>query len=351
MSWWIVLAVVAAVAAGVMGRQLLASRPGAVGPWFAGYVDVTATPAFGFESPEADSVRDVVLSFIVSAPNEPCTPTWGTALTMDEASTRLDLDGRIARLKEQGGGVAVSFGGQVNHELATTCTDVRRLTAAYASVIDRYHVATIDLDLEGRGLGNHAAGQRRAQAIKKLQQDRMASGRPFVVWLTLPTSTNGLTANGRAAVADMLGAGVDLAGVNAMTMDFGASRAHGQSMLQATTSALTATQRQLDTLYRRAGIELPTAALWSKLGVTPMIGQNDVPDEVFSLDAAKGLNELIHSHGIGRASVWSLNRDKACGPNHPEVGPASSKCSGVSQGHQEFADLLSVGMSGRLTPS
>lgn len=95
--------------------------------------------AFEFESPATTAGRDVLLSFLVSAPSDSCTPTWGTAYTLDEASTSLDLDRRITRLQKQGGGIAVSFGGHLNDELATTCTDVAKLTAAYADVIDRYN--------------------------------------------------------------------------------------------------------------------------------------------------------------------------------------------------------------------
>ena len=174
----------------------------------------------------------------------------------------------------------------MNDELAASCTDVDKLAAAYANVIDRYHISTVDLDVEGANLSDRAAGQRRADAIKKLQLDRRASGKSLAVWLTLPVSPSGLTGDGQAAVSEMLTTGVDLAGVNAMTMDYGSSRADGQSMLDATTGALTATQRQLKILYSRAGTQLSDATVWSKLGATPMIGQNDVPGEVFSLEIA-----------------------------------------------------------------
>ena len=317
-------------------------------PWFAGYVDVTAQPAIRFASPATGAGRDVLLSFIVSAPGGPCTPSWGSAVTLDDASARLDLDRKIATLQRHGGAIAVSFGGQVNHELGTTCADVDKLAAAYANVIDRYHVSTIDLDVEGANLGDRAAGQRRAKAVKKLQLDRKASGKALVIWLTLPVSPDGLTQDGEATVGEMLRAGVDLAGVNAMTMDYGNSRAPGQSMLEATASALTATQRELKILYRQAGSELSNATVWSKIGATPMIGQNDIPDEVFGLDAAKGLNEFVLSHGVGRVSMWSLNRDIPCGPNHVDVKRVSDACSGVSQGDRKFADVLAAGMEGRL---
>jgi chitinase len=348
----------ALVACGQTGSQSKTSpskssstKTGSVEPWFAGYTDVTATSTFHFETPATKAHRDVVLSFIVSAPKDPCTPTWGTAFTLAQAHTGLDLERKIAQLEQQGGGIAVSFGGQLNDELATTCTDVDKLAAAYAEVIDRYHGSTIDLDVEGADLSDRAAGQRRADAIKKLQLDRLASGKSLAVWLTLEVSPSGLTEDGQAAIAEMLRAGVNLAGVNAMTMDYGSSRVNGQSMLAATTGALAAVEPELKILYHRAGSELSSVAVWSKIGATPMIGQNDVLDEVFGLDAAKGLNDFVLSHRMGRVSMWSLNRDITCGPKYVDVKRVSDACSGVSQGGRRFADLLSAGIAGRLSAS
>jgi chitinase len=349
----LVLAVATAgvlVGGALVGHQWLTSpsRTRSAQTWFAGYVDVTANPTVDFATPTANSRRDVVLSFVVSAPDGPCTPTWGTALTLDQASAGLDLDRKIATLQQHGGGLAVSFGGQLNHELATTCQDVDKLASAYTEVMDRYHCSTIDLDLEAGNLSDRAAGLRRAQAIKKLQLARRASGKSLAVWLTLPVSPSGLTQAGQSAVAEMLSAGVDLSGVNAMAMDY-SSGTDSHSMLVTTTNALSAVQRQLGTLYGRAGSKLSSATVWSKLGVTPMIGQNDVPGEVFSLNSAEGLNEFVLSHSVGRVSMWSLNRDQTCGPNYVDVRHASDACSGVSQGNQRFADLLASGFTGRLS--
>jgi len=355
----------ALVVAGVFGHQwwtarssqgsVRVPRPPAVQGnrptgWFAGYADVTSKPTFDFESPSTRAGRDVVLAFIVSARGGPCTPSWGTALTLDEAAASLGLDRRIARMQQKGRRVAVSFGGQLKDELATTCVDVDKLTAAYARVIDRYHVSTIDLDLEGAKLGDRVVGQRRAAAIRKLQLYRKAAGKSLATWLTLPVSPGGLTKEGQATVGEMLSTGVDLAGVNALTMDYGRSRAQSQSMLDATTGALTATHGELKILFRRAGKDLSSATVWSKIGATPMIGQNDVSGEVFGLDAATGLNEFALSHGVGRVSMWSLNRDVSCGPNQVDLKRAAATCSGVSQGGRRFADLLAAGMGGRLSP-
>ena len=320
-------------------------------PWFASYVDVTATPAFAFEQMGATSNRDAVLSFVVSSPSSVCTPSWGAAYTLDQASASLDLDRRIARLQQQGGSVAVSFGGLDNQELAVKCTDPAKLLAAYKSVVDRYNINTIDLDLENSGLTNTVAGARRAAVIAKLQSERRAEGKNLAVWVTLPVAPQGLTQDGTNAVSQLLAKRVDIAGVNVMTMDYGSSLTNGQSMLTGSESALSQTERQLGILYQRAGIHLNDSSLWSKLGATPMIGQNDFANEVFTVNDAAALNQFARSHGIERISMWSANRDIACGSNYVDVKVVSDSCSGVNQDKQGFAAALGAGFKGDLSLS
>ncbi len=343
----IVVAVV--VAGGIAGVRLWAAQADtSAEPWFASYVDVTATPRFAFEHLGATKTPDAVLSFIVSSKADACAPSWGGAYTLDQARASLDLDRRIARLEQQGGSVAVSFGGQANEELAVGCTDVTALQSAYKTVVERYQAGTIDLDLEGDGLANTAAGERRATAIASLQKERRAEGKPLAVWVTLPVTPNGMQTDATDAIAALLKAKVDIAGVNVMTMDYGSGKDAKQSMLDASENAVTAAQRQLGVLYTRAGVNLTASSLWAKMGATPMIGQNDVTDEVFTLSDAKAFNAWAVSKGVGRMSMWSANRDQTCGSNYVDTSVVSDACSGVKQGKVTFAGLLSAKFDGRI---
>jgi len=351
--WRVALAIVIVIGLGVGGyfgfwhwksEQPTTSRK----PWFASYVDVTSTPTYAFEQLGANSHKDVILSFIVSSPTKACTPTWGGAFTLDQASDSLDLDRRIARLKQQGGTIAVSFGGLKNKELASSCNDVASLKAAYSAVINRYQLDTIDLDIEQGNLSDSTAGERRAEAIAQLQSERRAQGKNLAVWATLPVSPTGLSEEGTTAVSQLLDKKVDLAGVNAMTMDYGQSR-NNMSMADASTAALPATQRQLGVLYQRAGTYLNAATLWSKIGATPMIGQNDSEDEIFSLDDAAKLNQFARDKGVARMSMWSANRDIACGSNYVNTKTVSDSCSGIQQQPYNFTSALGAGFDGSLT--
>lgn len=318
-------------------------------PWFAAYVDVTSKPTYAFESkvPAAGS-KGAVLAFIVADTAKTCMPSWGTHYTLDAAAEGLDLDRRIARFQQQGGKIAISFGGALNSELALACDDHDKLFDAYRSVIDRYNVSTIDLDLEGDSLRNGDAAVRRAQAVARLQKFYSEKGKNLVVWLTLPVSPQGLTQEGTDAVAHMLAEGVDLAGVNVMTMDYGGSRDSKISMYEASRSALHETHRQLGILYQNAGVSLESASLWAKIGATPMIGQNDVANEVFTMGDAALLNAYAVQQGVGRMSMWSANRDIPCGQNYVDVKVVSDVCSGVTDAALSFTRALSVGLGGDL---
>lgn len=317
-------------------------------PWYAAYVDVTSTPTYSFEQLGSSETPNVVLSFIVSSPEDSCVPTWGGYYTMDEASVKLDLDRRIARLQQQGGRVAVSFGGILNDELSVKCTDEDKLYSAYKDVIERYRIDTIDLDLESSSLKDSESVKRRADVIAKLQKERRADDKSLAVWLTLPVSPVGLTPEGTDIVSEMLKGGVDIAGVNVMTMDYGESK-EGMNMLEASKRALIETHRQLGILYKQQGTDLSNTVLWYKVGATPMIGQNDVVDEVFTLKNAEGLNKFAKERGVGRMSMWSANRDVPCGENYVDTKVVSDSCSGVEDAKFSFAETLSKGFDGDLT--
>ena len=344
----VAIAVVAAVAAGgvYLGTTAASNVSAATAsPWFAGYADVTNTPSFAFEAPTTPTGKNVVLSFVVADSANDCAPSWGAAYTLEEASTQLDLDRRIARLEQGGGEAIVSFGGEANSELAVACTNQTDLVSAYSAVIDRYSLTTIDLDLEGNAL-DASATARRAEAVATLQAKARAADSELAVWLTLPVTPKGLGSSGTDAVAAFLKAGVDIAGVNAMTMDFGATKPAADPLLTAVEASLTATHRQLGILYSTAGISLSSGTLWSKLGATPMIGQNDTAGEVFTLSDAARLNTWVEGKGLGRVSMWSLNRDATCGSSYTDLNRVSTVCSGVDQGEATFADALGADMIG-----
>jgi len=110
--------------------------------------------------------------------------------------------------------------------------------------------------------------------------------------------------------------------------------------------ALNALHQQLRAAYSAVGQDLSDLAAWQLVGATPMIGQNDVPAEVFTQDDARQLVAFAAQNQLGRLAMWSANRDKACGPNYPDVKVVSDACSGISQVPGEFDSILGAFGSG-----
>ncbi|SNY67807.1 chitinase [Paractinoplanes atraurantiacus] len=313
--------------------------------WAVPYVDVTLTPTFQFQDPTANPANDVALGFVVADPQSPCTPSWGGAYTLDGAASSLELDRRINQLRQAGGDITLSLGGLANKELAVACTDQDRLTGAYRQLIKRYDVNTLDLDIEGTAVADQASLRRRVTAVATVQKEREKDGKPLAVWLTLPVTPNGLTDDGVALVRGMLEGDVALRGVNVMTMDYN-NGDKNPDMLALSTSALNGTHKQLSDLYLRLGQKLTSPQVWSRIGATPMIGQNDVDTERFTLDDAAGLARFAVDNGLGRVSMWSINRDAPCRGTFANVVVHSNTCSGVDQDALAFSKVF-AGLPGK----
>jgi len=101
----------------------------------------------------------------------------------------------INSLRAQGGDVIISFGGAAGIELGQACTSVAALQAAYQSVVTKYNLTWIDLDIEGASIADTASVNRRNQAIRGLQ----AANPNLRVSYTLPVNPTGLDGNGPIA--------------------------------------------------------------------------------------------------------------------------------------------------------
>jgi chitinase len=129
-------------------------------------------------------------------------------------------------------------------------------------------------------------------------------------------------------------------------MDYGSAQGSDPDMLELTVSALEATHKQLNDLYLRLGVQLTSPQVWSRIGATPMIGQNDVDAERFTLADARGLATFAVENGLGRVSMWSLNRDAPCRGTFTNVVVHANTCSGVSQEALAFSSVF-AGLPGR----
>ncbi|MFJ9018462.1 cellulose binding domain-containing protein [Streptomyces sp. NPDC102259] len=291
---------------------------------FAPYVDTSLYPAFDLlASVSATGVKDYNLAFVTDGGG--CTPKWGgvTDLASDGVAAQ------IGALRAKGGDVRVSFGGASGSELATTCSSADALAAAYGKAVDAYQLTKVDFDIEGGALPDTAANTRRAQAIAKLQQQHPNLDVSF----TLPVMPEGLTQDGVNLLAGAKSANVEIDTVNIMAMDYGP--AYSGDMGTYAEQAATATQAQVKSV-----LGLSESAAWKAVGVTPMIGVNDVTSEIFKVDDATQLVAFAKAKGLGPLSMWSATRDKQCAGG--AKGYADATCSSIVQTDSAFSKAFAA---------
>lgn len=306
---------------------------------FAPYVDMTAWPTYNLvTAAQTAGVKYFNLAFVVADSNNQ--PSWGGYTSYEIGSTFSNqLLSQINTIRGMGGNVAISFGGANGTELAQAITNLTQLENAYNSVINTYGVTRIDFDIEGAAVANQASIDLRSQALAAIQQQAAAAGRSLQIWFTLPTLPSGLTSDGLYVLQSALKYGVHISGVNVMAMDYGDSAAPNPQGNMGTYAidAATSLHSQLQTLY---GSSLSSAQLWNMVGVTPMIGVNDVSDEIFGLSDAQQLLAFAQQTGMGELAMWSLNRDQQAPGG--TLTYASSQYSGVLESPYQFATTFQV---------
>jgi hypothetical protein len=318
------------VGCGAQGRQATTAAvppARALSPSFSPYVDVTLGGGAGAglaAQTQAAGLRSVTLAF-VDGRRGSCRATWGGRPLGSAFSA-----GDARALRAAGAALVVSFGGRDGLELAQTCPGAAALSAQYQAVVDAYHPARLDFDVEGAAVGDAAANARRWTALLTVLARAARGGAAPAVSLTLPAGPGGLDGSGIAFVRGALAAGVRPAQVNLLAMDYGPGfSGSGVSMSAYAERAAGAASRQLRAF---------SGAGYGRLGLTVMVGANDTAGETFTLADARTVSAFATGHGVGGLSMWSLGRDRPC-PRGSAAG-AQPTCSGVAQSPLAFARAL-----------
>jgi hypothetical protein len=186
----------------------------------------------------------------------------------------------------------------------------------YQSVFNAYpNISGLDFDIEGSVntvvLGSALAGLKAANPSK-------------VISLTLPVLPIGLVSAGLAIVNACHAAGFHPDTINVMAMDYGSYYDNGGNMLLSAQQAAQAT-------YSQTG---------DAIGITPMIGQNDVAGEIFTLSNASALVSWARGQSyVNRLAFWSLSRDNGGCPGQTWASPT---CSGLSQTTWQFSGIFAA---------
>jgi hypothetical protein len=243
----------------------------------------------------------------------------------------------VQAIQAAGGNVTISFGGAAGQEAALTATSAAALQAEYQSVIDRYHVTSIDFDIEGAAELNQHSITLRDQALVGLE----AANPNVKVSFTLPVLPTGLDSSGLGVLQSAKHDGVRIDTVNIMTMDYGASVDNNGQMGLDAIDAIIATEGQIGAL-----------GMFAKIGVTPLIGVNDIASEVFTLADAQQLVTYAESDpDVVSIGMWSVARDNG---NSAGAHFSSPDSSGIAQSPYAFSaifDQFAGGTGGGTTVS
>ncbi|WP_066500512.1 chitinase [Abyssisolibacter fermentans] len=278
------------------------------------------------------------LGYIVSESDTVFKPTWGIIYPVDDNP----IIGQIKKIREMGGDVLVSFGGPANTPLHVTAPDVKSLKKQYENFVKAYRLSRINIDLQGKWLKDTASIKRNIRALKLLQNSLFSERYNLQIWFTLPILPTGLTDDGLKIIQYTLDEDLMIRGINVKTMNFGASAAPNpeNKMGQYSIQAINSLFNQLKQIYSDNNLSKSDKQIWNMVGMTPMIGENDVTTEVFNLEDAKQTLDFANQKEIGMISMWSLNRDKPC-PNGPS-NKISNSCSGIEQKDYEFSETFNA---------
>lgn len=293
-------------------------------PVFAPYIDMSQAVSGNLpQIQKATGINHFTLAFVLS-PGD-CSAAWGGVGsidndTMPNGKTILSL---VTAVRRRGGDVIISFGGAAGQEPALVCTTVASLQAVYQHVINRYRATSIDFDIEGGTLTNTASLTLRDKALVGIR----AANPKLTISYTLPVNPTGLDSNGIAVLNKAKADGFDPDVINIMAMDYGSNVDNGGKMgMDAILAA------------NNTALQIAAAKLTSRVGVTPMIGVNDVATEIFSPADATQLLQFSHPNpDIARLAMWSVNRDNG---SCAGAKSASATCSGLAQKPYAFGKIF-----------
>ena len=261
----------------------------------------------------AAGLPGITLAFLVDGG---CQAVWGGGL--GNISNAMFPNGTTVKsaidsLTGAGRKVIISWGGAAGSVLSS-CGSVGQAQAMYQSVYNTYpNISGQDFDIEGgvnlAVLAPALAGLKAANPSKSVS-------------LTLPVLPTGLVAAGLNIVNAVHNAGLRPDTINVMAMDYGSANDNGGNMLLSAQQAAQATRNQTG----------------DNVGITPMIGRNDVQTEVFTLQNATDLANWARGQSwINRLAFWSLARDNGSCPGQEWASPI---CSGVAQSQWEFSSRM-----------
>src|SRR5260221_657633 len=207
---------------------------------FAPYIDMAMPQDANLAAISAASgIYNFTLAFVLASPSGIGWQGAGT-ISDDTLANGTTILSQVQAMQAAGSDVTISFGGAAGQEAALTAMTAANLQAEDQSGIDRYHVHSLDFDIEGAAVADQRSLTLRDQALVGLK----AAKPGLNIFFTLPVLPTGLTADGLNALASAKHDGPNVDLVNIMTMDYGSSLRHRRAMGVDAINATIATEKQ-----------------------------------------------------------------------------------------------------------
>ena len=228
-------------------------------------------------------------------------------------------DTNVAAFDRAGVGYILSTGGQGGVFTCGSDEGMERFIARY----DSAHLLGVDFDIEHTQTdeGIDALVQRIVVAQRKRPQLRFSF--TLATFAASDGSNASLNEKGEAVMRAIRRHRLKDYYLNLMVMDFGAARPEHCVVRQGRCDMAASAVRAARNASAKYGVPL------KRIELTPMIGVNDVVENVFSLADAQLVARVARQQGLGGLHFWSLDRDRACPPSSSAVAPTCHSLPGL----------------------
>ncbi|WP_338634924.1 hypothetical protein [Spirobacillus cienkowskii] len=243
------------------------------------------------------NLRKIILAFIQDG--KKCLPSWDGSFY--NSLTEQKYIKTFKLLKENSIEYQISLGGADGHDLSIQCANSAELFQAYEKIYNLYSPLGFDFDLESRILSKPNSINKIIQAIKIFHTKYPN----VLITLTIPTMPYGIENRTKKLIKDLAANKITFT-VNLLAMSY--HKKYNQNMAKYAIQAANNLKFFLNSVYPKKDRK----EIWKIIHITPMIGINDIKNEVFTIANVSELKSFADKVNIGGLHMWSLDRDKPC---------------------------------------
>ena len=302
-----------------------------LGPWMAS----AAASEFSFGPYKflplaAEGVNPVMSTAVRGKPEAVLTPgllpkgintvSWAFAEGECGSETWSGLDANkvaaanVQAFKRAGLNYVLSTGGQAGVFTCATDAGMQAFVARY----DSPQLVGLDFDIEGKQTDAQVDSLIKRIVTLKAKRPALRMSFTLATLAASDGSRNSLNKQGERVLNTIQKHGLKDYVINLMVMDYGPANSGNCVVKQGRCDMLDSALQAAENLHTKYGIA------YGQIELTPMIGMNDVVENIFTLDDARALGQAARLRGLAGLHYWSLDRDVGC-----QELAASDRCSSV----------------------